>query len=319
MRLLLVLAGTLLLILLGGCTSSPSGVVVTATPAPTSDRSPTVTPTVGSTPTYEQMIQGAMASVVRIVAGDSVGTGFVFRVEEETAYIATNEHVVTGIQEVEVYREDEEFVGYVLGTDEVQDIAVVSVASGSFSPIDFQHRLPEIGAEVVSIGYALDFPGEPSVTRGIVSGHRNWAASGLNIIQTDAALNPGNSGGPLLNRMGEVVGMNTSEIPSAENVGFAIVSEAVEMRATALAQGDSRVVQGRRFVRRAGPVNLTSKENDTTITWVLGGDFLVEAEIPKLHDFWLVQSRGEQLWHDAGGPSAERIRHGRIWFNLLDR
>jgi S1-C subfamily serine protease len=83
-----------------------------------------------------------------------------------------------------------------------------------------------VGEEVVAIGHALDLPGGPTVTRGVVSAKgrviQETPYSIVDAIQTDASINPGNSGGPLVNRYAEVVGINTAVIAQAQNIGFSI-------------------------------------------------------------------------------------------------
>lgn len=248
--------------------------VPTLTPRPTWTPIPTDTP--GATPTYVQMLERAQESVFRIEAGEAVGTGFVFAIEGETAYLVTNHHVVEEAQEILATQGATEYSANVLGYDESQDIAVLGICCGDFTALAFDRERPESGMEVVSIGYALDLRGAPTVTRGIVSGVRG-SKSGLNMIQTDAALNPGNSGGPLMGRDGRVVGMNTSALSTDfENVGFAIFGSAVEMRAPALLDDQSRLEQGRRFKIQAGPLSGVAKTDSALYSWAEGDNFIAE-------------------------------------------
>jgi serine protease Do len=104
-----------------------------------------------------------------------------------------------------------------------------------------------VGDPVVAIGNALDLPGGPTVTEGIVSAVGRPLTGGTenlyNLIQTDAAINPGNSGGPLVNAAGQVIGMNTAVIDqandtqSAENLGFAIAVNTIKPIVTQLQSG----------------------------------------------------------------------------------
>jgi serine protease Do len=173
----------------------------------------------------------------REVAG--LGSGFVIRAD---GLVLTNEHVVRDASQVVVTVADgREFDADVVGTDEVNDLAVVRIRAprGTQLPVaplgDSDAMM--IGEWVVAIGnpfgFLLSNP-EPSVTAGVVSAlGRNIVPGGmgeqrgyyLDMIQTDASINPGNSGGPLVNALGEVVGVNSSILSSSggsEGLGFAI-------------------------------------------------------------------------------------------------
>ena len=180
--------------------------------------------------------------MVRIETYDSGGTGVIFETQGQTGYIITNQHVVKGAAEVDVTVNDSAYYrGTVLGTDSVRDLAVVRICCGSFSKLSFgdASRL-QPGDEVVAIGYALGLSGEATITRGIVSAMRYDSRSQSNVIQTDAALNPGNSGGPMLSMDGEILGINTFRIDesdsgrSAEGLGFAVSGTTVQQRIPAL-------------------------------------------------------------------------------------
>jgi serine protease Do len=166
-----------------------------------------------------------------------LGSGFVF---SRDGLVLTNEHVVRGAQQVTVTLADgRELAADVRGTDEVNDLAVLRlrVPAGTtlpVAPLGDSNGLM-IGEWVVAIGNPFGFylsNPEPSVTAGVVSAvGRNIIPSGeqhgyyLDMIQTDASINPGNSGGPLVNALGEVVGVNSSILSSSggsEGLGFAI-------------------------------------------------------------------------------------------------
>ncbi|HEX2205644.1 MAG TPA: trypsin-like peptidase domain-containing protein, partial [Longimicrobium sp.] len=167
-----------------------------------------------------------------------LGSGFVLRAD---GLVLTNEHVVRDASEVVVTLSDgREIDADVVGTDEVNDLAVVRLrlprgATVPVAPLGDSDGLM-IGEWVVSIGNPFGFllsNSEPSVTAGVVSalGRNIIPADGeqrgyyLDMIQTDASINPGNSGGPLVNALGEVVGVNSSILSStggSEGLGFAI-------------------------------------------------------------------------------------------------
>lgn len=166
----------------------------------------------------------------------SYGSGFV--IDGEDGIILTNEHVVRGAERVQVTLPDgNDYEAEVVGTDALTDIAVVRVQpEGTLSevPLGTSEGL-YIGEWVVAIGNPfgnLIANSEPSVTTGVVSatGRHIIPQNGdeslqLGMIQTDAAINPGNSGGPLVNVLGQVVGVNTaifSRSGGSEGLGFAI-------------------------------------------------------------------------------------------------
>jgi S1-C subfamily serine protease len=165
--------------------------------------------------------------------GGSVGTGMIITADGE---VLTNAHVVEGASAIRVRLagETEPREATLLASDPGNDLALLRISGDSFRPVTFAD--PDsirIGDEVVAIGFALDLDGEPSVTRGIVSAVDrtiSTSSGALNgLIQTDAAISSGNSGGPLVNAAGEVVGINTavargSATTAASNIGFAISS-----------------------------------------------------------------------------------------------
>ena len=164
-------------------------------------------------------------------SGGSIGTGVFTTADGE---ILTNAHVVENATEIRVRLagETEPREATLLAADPGNDLALLRVAGNGYVPATFaEPDSVRIGDEVVAIGFALDLDGAPSVTLGIVSALErtietvNGALDGL--IQTDAAISSGNSGGPLVNALGEVVGINTAVARSdsstaASNIGFAI-------------------------------------------------------------------------------------------------
>ncbi|MCY4112134.1 MAG: trypsin-like peptidase domain-containing protein, partial [Chloroflexi bacterium] len=182
--------------------------------------------------------------------GGGVGTGFIISAD---GYIVTNNHVVAGADRVVVTFPPPEAAATdasetngtpganrrhldhaadaeIVGRDPQTDLAVLRVDVEGLTPLALGTSADlRIGEVVVAIGHALDLPGGPTVTAGVVSaigrvltniGPQRLTLSDL--IQTDASINPGNSGGPLLNLYGEVVGVNSAGAGAAEGIGFAI-------------------------------------------------------------------------------------------------
>jgi putative serine protease PepD len=163
--------------------------------------------------------------------GEASGTGVVLTSDGE---ILTNAHVVEGATKVSVRfaGETEPRTATVLASDPGNDLALLKIDATNLKPATFaQPGTIRIGDQVIAIGYALALDGGPSVTSGIISALKrtiiteSGALNGL--IQTDAAISSGNSGGPLVNLRGEVVGINTAVARSdvnqaATNIGFSI-------------------------------------------------------------------------------------------------
>ena len=173
------------------------------------------------------MVKRARRAVVRLTVegpgGSGTGTGVIYDVEDHIGYLVTNEHVVAGAHSVTVTVNDRtEYTGTVHGLDAVFDLAVISLCCGDFQTLQFSDEVDvPAGSEVITIGYALGFSGEATVTRGIVSAVRYDQQKRAHFIQTDAPINPGNSGGPMLSLDGVVLGINTFKF-SGDGLGFAI-------------------------------------------------------------------------------------------------
>jgi serine protease Do len=222
----------------------PSAVAVpTAAPA-----APT-----GETVGIPDLVKRVRPSVVRVsVSAGSrglgqqaggTGTGFIV---DAAGYIVTNNHVVTlgggrvaGSIQVDL-ADGRRLDATLVGRDERTDLALLKVNANNLTPLTFaDHRSIEVGQDVVAVGFALDLGGNPTVTRGVVSALDRTINERLDngtpvdipgAIQTDAAVNPGNSGGPLLNLRGEVVGVNTAGLVGdqgrpVQGISFAVSSQ----------------------------------------------------------------------------------------------
>jgi S1-C subfamily serine protease len=170
---------------------------------------------------------------------EGAGSGVIFAPD---GYILTNSHVVDGAQRITVTLADgHDQPGEIVGTDPETDVAVVRIAPRADRPLPIA-RLGDsdelqVGQLVVAIGSPVGL--QSTVTAGIVSAlHRTLPGYGgaliEDIIQTDAAVNPGNSGGPLVNSRGEVVGINVAVVQQAQGLSFAIPIKTVNWVASRL-------------------------------------------------------------------------------------
>ena len=152
----------------------------------------------------------------------SLGTGFII---SSDGYILTNNHVVSGADEVMVKLSDgREIKGEIKGSDEKLDLALIKVCDKEiFHAVDLgDSDALDVGEWVMAIGNPFGL--SQTVTAGIVSAKGRVIGSGPydDFIQTDASINPGNSGGPLFNSAGKVIGINTAIIAGGQGIGFAI-------------------------------------------------------------------------------------------------
>jgi serine protease Do len=156
----------------------------------------------------------------------SGGTGFII---ESDGYILTNNHVIEGADKIEVKVGDrDDYTAKVVGRDPATDLALLKIEGSRPFPtvrLGDSDRI-RVGEWVMAIGDPLNF--DKSVTVGVISGKGRYAGlsratqSFESLLQTDAAINFGNSGGPLVNVAGEVVGINTAISSRAQNIGFAV-------------------------------------------------------------------------------------------------
>ena len=177
---------------------------------------------------FDKAIPGTVTIEAIRDSGGSLGTGFVY---DAMGHIVTNAHVVEGAVEVDVIFSDKSrFDATIVGADARADLAVikVDVDPSILKPLTMGNSSQlRIGEQVVAIGNPFGFTG--SLTTGVVSQLGRSLSNLADLIQIDAAINRGNSGGPLLNMVGDVVGVNTAGLSKfiAEGVGFAVSSNTV--------------------------------------------------------------------------------------------
>jgi serine protease Do len=183
------------------------------------------------------LVANAAPAVVGIEHGKGQGTGMVLT---QDGYILTNRHVVGEAKKVGVRLSGYGRIpGEVVGRDAATDLAVVRVENASLTTLPLTKKATEVGEIAVAIGNPFRFEG--SVSLGIVSALDRTLPLGAGkliegLIQTDAAVNPGNSGGPLLDAWGNVTGVTTAIIPFAQGIGFAVPASTATWVAALLIQ-----------------------------------------------------------------------------------
>ena len=183
---------------------------------------PTYTPRPTSTPTGAQITAKVRPAVVLIQTPVGSGSGTII---DSSGHILTNHHVISGYTNVNVRIEDAyTLTGFVVGFDESKDIAIVKVNAGSrrLTFVPLSTRRPDDGEEIITIGYPKSsvLSGGSSTTQGVVSATRYFL--GQIVIQIDAPINPGNSGGAAIDREGRFIGIPTSKLRDADNIGFLV-------------------------------------------------------------------------------------------------
>lgn len=205
----------------------------------------------------------------------AAGTGFIL---SNDGYVATNRHVVSGASKIGVILDDGTAYEDVelVGTDPLNDFAIIKINNvNNLSPVKLgDSKTTSAGQQVVAIGNALGAY-QNSVTSGIISGKgRSLTATDSgrtqyetlsDMIQTDAAINGGNSGGPLVNAAGEVIGINTAYASQGNNVGFAIPISSVKgiIKNVLSGKGFERAVIGVRYINLTPTI---AKEKNLSVT-----------------------------------------------------
>ncbi|MDX3191797.1 trypsin-like peptidase domain-containing protein [Streptomyces sp. MN03-5084-2B] len=208
------------LVLLGGCSGTP------ANPTPTT-ATPSNAPSAAPAGNVPDLVEQLGPSVVTVTVANGLGSGVVLKPD----VVVTNRHVVTDQKQVSItYADGTQSAGTVLATDQITDLAVIRTDRKNLPVPKLRTDLPRPGESVLAIGSPLGF--ENTVTSGIISGlHRDvpgstaQSASLVDLIQTDAAISPGNSGGALLDTSGQLIGINEAYLPpstGAVSIGFAI-------------------------------------------------------------------------------------------------
>lgn len=229
-----------------------------------------------SSGSLSEVIDRVRPSVVKIHHDRGQGSGVIVRAEGQTAWAITNEHVVSNQLDVVVTVGDtREVPGTVVGADQQRDLAVVSFLCFQCAAASFgDSRALNVGDRVFAIGYPFDsaqprvveppdrviVPGAASVTQGTVSAFRYDSVIDVEYIQSDTAINGGNSGGPLLSADGQVIGINTFGLRDSYGLEYAILETTIQEHLPGLMSGNlSPVVEplepGYDIARLVGPLS----------------------------------------------------------------
>ena len=185
---------------------------------------------------YDKNIHSVVSIICRLQGGSTSGTGVILT---DNGYIVTNAHVVEGAIAIDVQLTDDRiFSASLVGADQISDLAVLYIQAQDLTSAELgDSESLRVGDSVAAIGDPLGVEFRGTMTDGIVSAiNRDVTVDGrvMTLIQTNAALNSGNSGGPLINCYGQVVGINTMKIGAftdsagVEGLGFAIPSVTVK-------------------------------------------------------------------------------------------
>jgi S1-C subfamily serine protease len=234
-------------------------------------------------------IQGVLAKVQPAVVaigvegsqGRGAGTGVILTQDGE---VLTNNHVIEGASIIEVTLDGERTSrrADLIGAEPSADLALIKIRSASGLPTAVlgSSAGARVGDDVVAIGNALALPGGPTVTTGIISAKdRTLTGAGLDgLIQTDAAINSGNSGGPLVNAAGEVIGINTAVIrggqSDAEGIGLAIAIDTAKPILQSLRDGGTPA--GQRAFLGVSSTDLTPQVRENIDTPATAGAVVYE-------------------------------------------
>lgn len=283
---------------------------------------------------FDQIAQ----AVVLIETGKNSGSGMIL---ENNGYILTNAHVVKNVSTVSITMSDQEKVSAdIIGRDEQKDIALLKIVGTS------QNLFPalilgnsdgtslKIGDELFAYGYPLDFSQTVSVTRGILSARQ--IIEGLEWLQTDASIHPGNSGGPLVNKNGQVVGINTAGVVArgaignigGTGIGLAIPINSAKLLLPELKAGRNIVVDHPEIqeIDDSGPliisnVQVVPSTNKTVIKWNTNtpangkivlwptntptGNLILETYSQTLHEVEVTTNPGKKYYYTIDSKTAD--------------
>jgi S1-C subfamily serine protease len=175
---------------------------------------------------FSSVIEDSIKSVVTVRTDISQASGFIIA---DGDYIVTNAHVIEGARAAGIITYDGKLHSVsIIGTNSEIDIILLKMEDTNYIPLTLANSgSVQVGEKVIAIGNPLGL--QFSVSEGIISAMHREGTNGIKAyIQTDAALNPGNSGGPLIDISGKVVGINNYKLGGSENIGFALESDYIK-------------------------------------------------------------------------------------------
>ena len=181
---------------------------------------------------FSEIINYSIKKVVNVKTPHSAGAGFFI---DSRGYIVANYHILNGETIIEVQTFDgKTYNAEIIGEDVETDLLLLKIP-GVFDKLELANSDEiAIGEKVIAIGNPLGL--SFTVTEGIVSGLKREGMNGLEVyVQTDVTLNPGNSGGPLINQDGKVIGINNFKVSGAESLGFALESNVIREKINLIA------------------------------------------------------------------------------------
>ena len=237
-----------------------------------------------------------------IIPSEGQGSGIIL---ERNGLMITNNHVIDGANQVHVSLKDgRTFTGEVVGSDENTDVAVIRVNASDLPAAELgDSEALKVGQIVLAIGNALALPGGPTVSMGVLSAKgrplpgSDFIFEGL--LQTDAAVNPGNSGGPLADLDGRIIGITTLMIPYAQGMGFAIPINTVKKIAQEILESGKVT---RRWIGISG-IDVTPQLARRYNLQTESG-FLVAEVVPRSPADYAGLRNGDVVVGAAGGPVA---------------
>lgn len=262
----------------------------------------------------------AMSSVVvvsaELASGTSTGTGFIVAVSEDKSfdYIATNYHVVADAKEIYVrlYESGDYVIATLVGYSFEDDIAVLKIAASGLSPLTVaNYGSCRAGDAVYAIGTPEGENFSWTVTHGIISAvdrilwmydENNNLEKTMRVLQTDTPVNPGNSGGPLINAVGEVVGIISMKLDESEGVGFALpIDGALEIISAIIATGSADGIEST-ISRDRAFLGITCVSVTEGRWYKLSSDKIVESD--KAHGSFCAEASGVYVISVSIGSAA---------------
>ncbi|MDP4012527.1 MAG: trypsin-like peptidase domain-containing protein [Candidatus Nanoarchaeia archaeon] len=221
----------------------------------------------GVTEEFIEVANKVIPAVVSIDAGEATGSGFIINNE---GHIITNYHVIRNRDDIRIYLADKRiFSAKVIGFDEETDVALIKIEGKDLPIIAFgDSNLLMVGQKVAAVGSPFGL--ESTITTGIISAKHRTRGRTIyrDFIQTDANVNPGNSGGPLVNLNGEVIGMNTFILAQSEGLGFSIPSNLIKKIVESLLE-NGNITRGYLGVQATNLIQVNEEGNGKILSGAL--------------------------------------------------